>query len=148
MIGPYFFENDDETTVTVNSEHYSHMITESFMPAIEEYDLENMWFQKDVVTCHTTRAKMALLQKIFPGRVISHRGDINWPPRSCDLKPLDFFCETTRKTEFVQINLQLLSTSEPILVNLWLRCRPICVEKCSKITSKESMLATLLAEVI
>ena len=26
-IGPYFFENDDGTTVTVNSKRYGHMIT-------------------------------------------------------------------------------------------------------------------------
>ena len=110
VIGPYFFENDDGTTVTVNSERYGHMITDFFLPAIEEYDLENMWFQQDGATCHTTRANMALLQETFPGRVISRRGDINWPPRSCDLTPIDFFCGATRKTVFMQVNLQLLST--------------------------------------
>ena len=26
----------------------------------------------------------------FHGRVISRRDDVNWPPRSCDLTPLDF----------------------------------------------------------
>ena len=60
------------------------------MPAIEEYDLENMWFQQDGATCHTTQANMALLQETFPGCVISHRGDIDWKTRSCDLIPLDF----------------------------------------------------------
>ena len=75
----------------VNSERYGHMITDFFLPSIEEYDLENMWFQQDGATCHTTRANMALLQETFLGRVISRRGDINWPPRSCDLTPLDFF---------------------------------------------------------
>ena len=44
-----------------------------FLPAIEEYDLENMWFQQDGVTCHTTRANIALLQETFPGRVIYRR---------------------------------------------------------------------------
>ena len=33
---------------------------------------------------------MALLQETFPGRVNSRRGGINWPPRSCDLIPLDY----------------------------------------------------------
>ena len=41
---------------------------------------------------------MALLQKTFPGRVISHRSEINWPPRPCNLTPLDFLCGITRKT--------------------------------------------------
>ena len=30
VIGPYFFKNDDRTTVTVNSERYGHMITDLF----------------------------------------------------------------------------------------------------------------------
>ena len=38
VIGHYFFEIDDGTTVTVNSLCYGHMITEFFLPAIEEYD--------------------------------------------------------------------------------------------------------------
>ena len=30
-------------------------------------------------------------EKKNPGRVISRNGDQNWPPRSCDLTPYDFF---------------------------------------------------------
>ena len=30
VIGPYFFENDDEITFTVNSERYGHMIIDFF----------------------------------------------------------------------------------------------------------------------
>ena len=55
------------------------------MPAIEEYDLQNTWFQQDGATCHTTRANMALLQELFTGRVISRRGNNNWPLRSNNL---------------------------------------------------------------
>ena len=47
MIGPYIFENDDKMTVTVNSERYGLMITDFLLSAIEEYDLENRWFQQD-----------------------------------------------------------------------------------------------------
>ena len=64
-------------------ERYGHMITYLFLPAIEEYDLENTWFQQVGAICHITRANMTLLQETFPGRVICHRGDINWPLRSC-----------------------------------------------------------------
>ena len=110
VIGPYFFENSDGTTVTFNSELYGHMITDFFLPAIVEYDLENMWFQQDGATCRTTRPNVALLQETLLGRVISHRGDINRPPRSYDLTPFDFFCGARRKTVFMQRNLQLLST--------------------------------------
>ena len=44
---------------------------------IEEYDLQDMWFQQEGATFHRTRANMALWQEIFPGRVIPCRGDIN-----------------------------------------------------------------------
>ena len=40
---------------------------------------------------------MALLQETFPGCVISRCSDINWPPKSCDLTPLDYFlCSYTK----------------------------------------------------
>ena len=42
VIGPSFFENDDGTTETVISERYGHIITDCFLPVIEEYDLKNM----------------------------------------------------------------------------------------------------------
>ena len=40
---------------------------------------------------HITRANIALLQETFPGRIICRHGDVNLPPRSCDLTSLDFF---------------------------------------------------------
>ena len=59
-----------------------------------------MWFQQNSVTCSITQANMALLQETFPGRVIFRRGDINWPPRSCDLTPLDLFSWGYAKDRF------------------------------------------------
>ena len=73
MIGPYFFENNDGKTVTVNSERYDHMITDIFLPAIKEYKLDNMWFKQDGAICQTIRANMALLQETFTSRVISRK---------------------------------------------------------------------------
>ena len=83
MIGPYFFENDDETChrqFRALRSYDNHL----FLPAIKEYDLEGMWDQQNGATRHTTLANMALLRETLPGHVISRCGDINWPPRSCD----------------------------------------------------------------
>lgn len=91
IIGPYFFENDEGDTVTVNGDRYGKMLTDFFLPAIEPMDTDDMWFQQDGATCHTTRPNMALLRTKFEGRIISRFGDVNWPSRSCDLTPLDFF---------------------------------------------------------
>ena len=34
---------------------------------------------------------MALLQERFGKQLISRFGPMNWPPRTCDITPLDFF---------------------------------------------------------
>ncbi|GFV39384.1 putative DD41D transposase [Trichonephila clavipes] len=65
IIGPYFFKNDE-----------GH---------------NELWFQQDGATCHTARATIDLLKDTFGDRLISRFGPVNWPPRSCDLTPLDYF---------------------------------------------------------
>ncbi|GFS92033.1 DUF4817 domain-containing protein [Trichonephila clavipes] len=65
IIGPYFFKNDEG--------HYE------------------LWFQQDGATCHSACATIDLLKDTFGDRLISLFGPVNWPPRSCDLTPLDYF---------------------------------------------------------
>ncbi|GFS66010.1 uncharacterized protein TNCV_2510311 [Trichonephila clavipes] len=50
-----------------------------------------LWFQQDGATCHTARATIDLLKDTFGDSLISCFGPVNWPPRSCDLTPLDYF---------------------------------------------------------
>ncbi|GFW09624.1 transposable element Tc3 transposase [Trichonephila clavipes] len=40
---------------------------------------------------HTARATIDLLKDTFGDHLISRFGLVNWPPRSCDLTPLDYF---------------------------------------------------------
>ncbi|GFY21163.1 transposable element Tcb2 transposase [Trichonephila clavipes] len=40
---------------------------------------------------HRARATIDLLKDTFGDRLISRFGPVNWPPRSCDLTPLDYF---------------------------------------------------------
>ncbi|GFV47241.1 DUF4817 domain-containing protein [Trichonephila clavipes] len=65
IISPYFFKHDE-----------GH---------------NELWFQQDGATCHTARATIDLLKDTFGDRLISRFGPVNWPPRSCDLTPLDYF---------------------------------------------------------
>ncbi|GFT47394.1 DUF4817 domain-containing protein [Trichonephila clavipes] len=69
IIGPYFFKTMKATT----------------LQSME------LWFQQDGATCHTARATIDLLKDTFDDRLISRFGPVNWPPRSCDLTPLDYF---------------------------------------------------------
>ncbi|GFY13733.1 retrovirus-related Pol polyprotein from transposon TNT 1-94 [Trichonephila clavipes] len=91
IIGPYF-KNDEGHKVTVNGDWYRAMITNFFIPELNNYDVQEPWFQQDGATCHTARATIDLLKDTFGDRQISRFGPVNWPPRSCDLTPLDYFC--------------------------------------------------------
>ncbi|GFY24640.1 putative transposable element [Trichonephila clavipes] len=91
IIGPYFFKNDEGDNVTVNGDWYRAMITNFFIPELNNHDVHELWFQQDGATCHTARATIDLLKDTFGDRLISRFGPVNWPPRSCDLTPLDYF---------------------------------------------------------
>ncbi|GFX30050.1 putative DD41D transposase [Trichonephila clavipes] len=91
IIGPYFFKNDEGHNVTVNGDRYRATITIFFIPESNNHDVQELWFQQDGATCHTARAAIDLLKDTFGDRLISHFGPVNWPPRSCDLTPLDYF---------------------------------------------------------
>lgn len=94
VLGPYFFE-EDGVTVTVNSERYVVMLQNYLQPRMEEI-IENeglgvVWFQQDGATAHTARISLNILRNMFPGRLVSLRGDLGWPARSPDLSICDFF---------------------------------------------------------
>ncbi|GFV06500.1 DUF4817 domain-containing protein [Trichonephila clavipes] len=91
IIGPYFFKNEEGHNVTVNGDRYRAMITNFFIPELNNHDVQELWFQQDGATCHTARATIDLLKDTFGDRLISRFGPVNWPPRSCDLTPLDYF---------------------------------------------------------
>ena len=91
IIGPYFFKDDQNRNVTVNGARYRAMISDFFLPEMEELGLVDMWFQQDGATCHTSRESMDILRNEFGEQFISRNGPVNWPPRSCDLTPLDYF---------------------------------------------------------
>ena len=42
-------------------------------------------------TCYTAEAALNVLRHVFEDRIISRRADVVWPPRSCDLTPLDYY---------------------------------------------------------
>ncbi|GFU58544.1 putative LOC100569746 [Trichonephila clavipes] len=94
------------------------MITNFFIPELNNHDVQELWFQQDGATCHTARATIDLLKDTFGDRLISrfgpwywdrtrdqashdpipiplgyrgHFGSVNWPPRSYDLTRLDYF---------------------------------------------------------
>ena len=91
IIGLFFFENEQGEIVTVNGDRYQAMLNEFLFTKIEERDINSIWFQQDGATCHTAKATLDVLHPVFEDRIISRRADVGWPPRSCDLTPLDYY---------------------------------------------------------
>ncbi|GFW92180.1 uncharacterized protein TNCV_3540661 [Trichonephila clavipes] len=107
IIGPYFFKNDKATT----------------LQSME------LWFQKDGATCHTARATIDLLKDTFGDRLISRFGPVNWPPRSCDLTPLDYFLWGYVKSLVYADKPQTLDHSEDNIRRVIADIRPQMLEK-------------------
>ncbi|GFW35312.1 hypothetical protein TNCV_3004701 [Trichonephila clavipes] len=51
--------------VTVDGDRYRAMITNFFIPELNNHDVQELWFQQDGATCHTARAKIGLLKDTF-----------------------------------------------------------------------------------
>ncbi|GFX67175.1 uncharacterized protein TNCV_2185221 [Trichonephila clavipes] len=66
------------------------MITNFFIPELNNHDAQELWFQQDGATCHTARATINLLKDTFGDRLTSRFLPVN-SPRSCDLTRLDYF---------------------------------------------------------
>ncbi|GFV88598.1 phospholipid-transporting ATPase IA [Trichonephila clavipes] len=129
IIGPYFFKNDEGHNVTVNGDRYRAMITNFFIPELNNHDVQELWFQQDGATCHTARATIDLLKDTFGDRLISRFGPVNWPPRSCDLTPLDYFLWVYVKSLIYADKPQTLDHLEDNIHRVIADIRPQMLEK-------------------
>lgn len=88
IIGPFFFEEH------VTKDSYLSMLREFLVPILEDLPLNErrqLWFQQDGAPPHFGVCVRNFLDAAFPGQWIGRRGAVEWPPRSPDLSPLDFF---------------------------------------------------------
>lgn len=90
LFGPYFFEK------TENGQSYLEMLKNYFIPGLklvhgDRLHNSEIYFQHDGAPAHYAQAVRNYLDEEFEHRVIGRRGCIEWPPRSPDLTPLDFF---------------------------------------------------------
>ncbi|GFX25857.1 uncharacterized protein TNCV_2640011 [Trichonephila clavipes] len=80
---PFIFESTLEFTIRAPG-------NQEFLSSFPVTDKRAV-VQQDGATCHTARATIDLLKDTLGDRLISRFGPVNWPPRSCDLTPLDYF---------------------------------------------------------
>jgi len=90
VTGPYLCKDEHGKAITVTTQRYTEMINEFLSPNLPPHN-STLWFQQDGATAHTAVISIAALRRLFPQRVISHFGDVPWPPRLLDLTDPDFF---------------------------------------------------------
>jgi hypothetical protein len=87
IIGPFFLNHN------LGTETFLELLQNQVGPALEEIAPENqdIWFQMDGCPAHNSREVREYVQNVFNGLTIGPNYTINWPARSPDLSPNDFF---------------------------------------------------------
>lgn len=92
IIGPLFIPGN------LTGEVYLNMLEDTIDPLItqiieddQNHTADRLHFQQDGAPPHYVAPVRQFLDDRFPGRWIGRRGPIEWPARSPDLSPLDFF---------------------------------------------------------
>lgn len=88
VIGPFFIDGN------LNGPKYLDLLRNQIIPAIRNAvgnNFNDTWFQQDGASPHFSVDVRNYLNEVFQDRWIGRRGTIEWPARSPDLSPLDFF---------------------------------------------------------
>ena len=75
---------------------YNPLLQTTVLPDLCEWNggnLDNLWWQQDGALCHVAHVNMRYLGRQFQWRVLSRKPiqGMDWPARSPDLNPCDFY---------------------------------------------------------
>ena len=93
LIGPFFFERN------VTGLTYLEILKEKVFPAVlgtfprhfVNGSFQRLWWAQDGAPAHRTAEVREWLTEFFSQRIIALNHPVEWPPRSPDLTPCDFF---------------------------------------------------------
>jgi hypothetical protein len=88
IIGPYFYNNN------LNGAGYLDLLNDMIIPRLQETHAERInraWWIQDGAPSHRSVAVRNKLNEVFANRIIALGHQVEWPPRSPDLTPCDFF---------------------------------------------------------
>ncbi|GBM69740.1 hypothetical protein AVEN_75384-1 [Araneus ventricosus] len=116
LIGPVFY--DGTLTGQWHLELLQDLITD-FVENLPLHQLRNVWFQHDGAPPHQISNVKQYLMETFQNQVIGYVGFVEWPRRSPDLTPLNFFL-------WGHIKGQVYATPPPTLQDLRRRITDPC----------------------
>lgn len=114
VIGPHFFERH------LNGEMYTDFLRNELPLLLNQNINPDMWFQQDGAPPHYAIQARNHLNELFENRWIGRAGPVNWPARSPDLTPLDFFF-------WVFIKDKVMATAPTTIDNMKDRIRFACL---------------------
>ena len=94
IIGPFFFERN------VDGNGYFQMINQQVVPALRRMRrfgpnrhgrFERLWCVQEGAPAHRRQIVSDRLEELFGEHIVALNRVVEWPPRSPDLTPLDFF---------------------------------------------------------
>lgn len=88
LLGPFFYDG------TLNGRRYYNFLLNELPMMLDDIPLAlrgNIIFQHDGAPAHNAHIVREYLNAQFQNRWLGTYGPIEWPPRSPDLTPLDFF---------------------------------------------------------
>ncbi len=130
LIGPFFF--DASLTSQSYTEILSGPLTDFLDDTVSLRDLSRMWYQHDGAPAHKSAQPCTFLVQTFGTRIIGYGGQQEWPPRSPDLTPLDFFHWGFLKSKGYERE----STSQSDLLNrISMACRSVTPTMLQKLQS-------------
>jgi hypothetical protein len=103
LIGPIFFEGkysiiyatfknlNVQIAGILNAERYRLKILTPFIETLLDDELTQGYFQQDGARIRTTWANLNFFMEFYDNRLIRLNMPHEWPARSCDLTPCDFF---------------------------------------------------------
>ena len=106
ILGPYFFDGN------VNGLAYLRMLNEFAFPQLAvhfnnqfwEGLFQGLWWAQDGAPAHRLIEVRDCLNEVFgENRVIALQHNVDWPPRSPDLTPCDFFCGGILRVKCLQL---------------------------------------------
>lgn len=93
LFGPYFFEG------TITGMNYLQMLNEELFPQLlntfggqfHNGHFSRLWWFQDGAPAHRLNQVQEWLSEFFPNHIVALNRETEWPPRSPDLTPCDYF---------------------------------------------------------
>lgn len=123
IVAPIFFQG------TITALRYRQEILEPFFNQLDDQELQEGYFQQDGSPVHCTQENLGFIQEFFGDRLISRNMPTPFPPRSCDLTPLDFCIWSCLKNSIYKTEIQDLNE---LAVRI--------TEKCNELNNLPNML--------